>query len=363
MMYKSLNPSSVWLYRLQLLVLCAIIQVSTNHAFVGHLQGIPVPTTRPIRQKPTPFLPVTAQCPQLRRQHRPNSFFYYCRHATTTDSNNEKDDTTTTTTTLTDWVVENLETDNQVITTASTIRAGENDTLPTEGLAIGDFLILAAEQAPHHTFGKLQPIRLLLGRNGWGTGVHPTTRLCLEWLSSSSIKGGEVILDYGCGSGILSIAALHQGASRVVGVDVEAEALVTTERNLQLNGYGAERFQGLHTRQVEPYGMVPAADICVANIMVGQLVRPSMVAALVSNLAPGGWLCLSGIRPHQVDALKQAYGESIEWEHSAELSASECEGSLESYGFDTGRWARLAGRRKRNDREEDIQSMSELAVS
>jgi ribosomal protein L11 methyltransferase len=228
---------------------------------------------------------------------------------------------------------------------------------------------LAADASPtlEECDDSLFPIRLLVGRNGWGTGVHPTTRLCLEWICDDDIiQGGEIVLDYGCGSGILSIAALHSGASRAIGVDIEAEALVTAERNLELNEFDG-RFEGFHTREIIPYALCrpTGVDICVANILVGQLVRPSMVAALASNIAPDGLLCLSGIRPNEVDALKAAYDSSFEWlnDYYAELSARECEGSIESYGFDCGRWARLVGRRRQEDRKADIERMSELAVS
>ena len=272
--------------------------------------------------------------------------------------------------TLTDWVVENLEDNGTTITSStSTTRAGENDTLPLEGLCISKFRILAANA--NATTSKndddLLSIRLLLGRNGWGTGVHPTTRLCLEWLAEYALQnGGEVMLDYGCGSGILSIAALQLGASRAIGVDVEAEALVSAERNMELNELDPGRFEGFHTREIVPFGLCrpTGVDVAVANILVGQLVRPSMVAALGSNIASGGLLCLSGIRPEQVDALKDAYHDSFEWldDQYAELSANECEGSVESYGFDCGRWARLIGRRRSSNRQTDIERMSESAI-
>lgn len=280
---------------------------------------------------------------------------------------------------LTDWVIENLEGDGSSVTSSSNIKAGENDILPESGLLVGTFRILAAgapnvvtaDEDDNDNKNNIQPIRLLVGRNGWGTGVHPTTRLCLEWLLQLSqydhvIRGGEVVLDYGCGSGILSIAALHQGAARCFGVDVEAEALVTAERNLQLNGYYEDRFEGLHTREVLPYSVYPGGvDVCVANILVGQLVRPSMVAAIVTNVAPGGLICFSGIRPHEVDSLKHAYDEYVEeWLENdyAELSAIDTPGSIESYGFDCGTWARLVGRKKISS-ERDIERMSEMAVS
>lgn len=272
---------------------------------------------------------------------------------------------------ITDWVVENLESGNNTITSRSAVMAGENDTLPAAGLCIGKVRILASD-SNYSNIGTeadfLVPIRLLVGRNGWGTGVHPTTRLCLEWICDV-VTGGETVLDYGCGSGVLSIAALHMGAVKCFGVDVEAEALVTAVRNVECNGYfGEERFEALHTREVLPYGISNAGvDICVANILVGQLIRPSMVAALVSNVAPGGLLCLSGIRPgDQVESLRRAYGQSVDWieEQCGELAASQTASSFDSYGFDCGVWSRLVGRKKLGaSRDDDIASMSELAVS
>jgi ribosomal protein L11 methyltransferase len=184
----------------------------------------------------------------------------------------------------------------------------------------------------------------------------------LEWLVRA-VQGGEIILDYGCGSGILSIAALHYGASKCIGVDIEAEALVTAERNVELNHFHGGRFEGYHTREILPYQF--RTDICVANILIGQLVRPSMVSALVTNIVPGGLLCLSGIRPHEVASLKEAYREHMEeWVDYAELTATDTEGSIDSYGFDVGQWARLVGRIKiHEDRKGTIDTMSELAVS
>jgi len=267
---------------------------------------------------------------------------------------------------ITDWVVEGLESGNSTITCSSAIQVGENDTLPESGLPIAKFRILASGMKCDDD-DDLMPIRLLLARNGWGSGTHPTSRLCLEWIGDT-LQGGETVLDYGCGSGILSIAALHMGAAKCVGVDVEAEALVTAVRNVELNGYGEERFEPLHTREVLPYGITTTGgvDVCVANILVGQLVRPSMVAALVSNIRPGGLLCLSGIRPgDQVESLRLAYGDYMEWmDHQyAVLAASETQQSIESYGFDCGAWSRLVGRKKTSSREDDIAAMSELAVS
>jgi hypothetical protein len=128
-------------------------------------------------------------------------------------------------------------------------------------------------------------------------------------------------------------------------------------------------YGGLHTREVVPYALCTplGVDICVVNILIGQLVRGSMVATIVMNyLVPGALLYLSGIRPDEVESLKAAYKDHLEWldDEYAELSASETEGSFESYGFDCARWARL-GRWKTAGagRDRDIESMSELAVS
>ena len=152
-------------------------------------------------------------------------------------------------------------------------------------------------------------------------------------------------------------------------MDVEAEALVTAVRNVENNGYGGGgRFDPWHTREVLPYGISSSGvDICVANILVGQLVRPSMVAAIVSNIVPGGLLCLSGIRPgDQVESLKRAYGSHVDWidEQYGELDASQTASSIDSYGFDCGTWSRLVGRTRTDAlRSDDIATMSELAVS
>ena len=284
---------------------------------------------------------------------------------------------------LTEWVVENLESSGS-ITSVDDIKAGEGDTLPADGLTIGKVKIFAASHSPEYDDDRnsnnasknqnnivddddFYPIYLLLGRNGWGTGVHPTTRLCLEWLCNT-VNDGDVLLDYGCGSGILSISALHMGASRCIGVDVEAEALITCERNFALNGWDVDgRFQGFHTREVLPYELCPPSgvDVCVANILIGQLVRPSMVAAIVTNLREGGLLCLSGIRPGEIGSLKEAYGDSIEWleDDYADLSAVETTNCIKTYGFDVGRWARLVGRKRAEDGSSFIEQMSDLAVS
>lgn len=158
-------------------------------------------------------------------------------------------------------------------------------------------------------------------------------------------------------------------------VDIEAEALVTADANFKLNGYhngihDRDYYQLFHTRQVEPYCFSSSSsscdggvDICVANILIGQLVRPSMISALMTNIRPGGLICFSGIRPSEVEALKGAYEPYLEWldqQYYAELDAQQTEGSIESYGFDVGRWARVVGKVKAE--RIDVRDMSEMAV-
>jgi len=330
--------------------------------------------------------------------------------------------------TLTSWVIENLEIEEDkeepsliekstavmnTVTTYSDEKVGENDTLPAQGLSIGPFRILASMNPRYndtHTHNEdvnnnissirrpFIPIRLLKSRNGWGSGVHPTTRLCLEFLAYPNIiQPGNVFLDYGCGSGILTIAALKLGCDYAHGVDIEAEALLSTERNIVLNKVmylnsiqmnhhrqneydtndnenddtlvHERRFKGWHAREIIPYGLKNdhgnGADLCVANILIGQLVRPSMVSTIVSNLLPGAWLCLSGIRPDEVNSLKAAYNNYVDWDDDmyAELAAQDVEFSIESYGFDVGTWSRVVGRIKMNVQSIDSRNFSEEAVS
>eukprot|EP00968_Pinguiococcus_pyrenoidosus_P002005 scaffold106_cov246-Pinguiococcus_pyrenoidosus.AAC.17 len=124
-----------------------------------------------------------------------------------------------------------------------------------------------------------------------------------------------------------------------------------------------DRVELLHARQVEPYGLEPH-DVAFANILVGQLIRPSMVAVLATNLRPGGVLCLSGIRPgDQCETIKAAYAGWIDWDETlyAEAAASAETGGKDYWGV----WSRLVGRRTAKTKlsEEVLSSLSEAAVS
>lgn len=167
----------------------------------------------------------------------------------------------------------------------------------------------------------------------WGDGHHPSTALCLDFLSNASIEKASV-LDYGCGSGVLAIAAFKLGASRVVGVDIDDEILEAADANVRRNGATVAL---RHGREVVPGD--ETFEMCLANILVGQLSRPSMVAALALALEPEGVLCLSGLRPgDQCATVTQAYEPSFDFldDEAAVLEHPTW-----------GAWARLVGRRKR----------------
>lgn len=131
----------------------------------------------------------------------------------------------------------------------------------------------------------------------FGTGSHSTTRLCLLWLRAT-LAGGESVLDYGCGSGILGIAAARLGAQRVIGVDVDPQAIRASAANAAANGVAAS-FVG-------PDELPPGRfDVVVANILANPL---SLLApVLCPRIAPGGALALSGILDDQVGAVVAAY--------------------------------------------------------
>ena len=134
----------------------------------------------------------------------------------------------------------------------------------------------------------------------FGTGSHPTTRLCLRWLDAN-IRSGEAVLDYGCGSGILAIAALKLGAGSAVGVDVDAQAVQASRDNAAANHVSAQFFL--------PDG-APAArqyDVVVANILTNPL---RMLAPLLAGATKaGGRIVLSGILAEQAEDVMKIYAQ------------------------------------------------------
>ncbi|MBL8374543.1 50S ribosomal protein L11 methyltransferase [Accumulibacter sp.] len=131
----------------------------------------------------------------------------------------------------------------------------------------------------------------------FGTGSHPTTRLCLEWLERCVLPGMSV-LDYGCGSGILAIAAARLGATEVVGVDIDPQAVTSARNNAESNRVSA-RFQD----SARP--LTGQFDRVVANILANPL--KVLAPAISAHVRPGGSLALSGILVEQADDLIAAY--------------------------------------------------------
>ncbi|CAI8697537.1 50S ribosomal protein L11 methyltransferase [Burkholderia pyrrocinia] len=136
----------------------------------------------------------------------------------------------------------------------------------------------------------------------FGTGSHPTTRLCMEWLEQS-VKPGQSVLDYGCGSGILAILAKKCGANPVIGIDIDPQAVESARQNSERN------------RAEVTYGLPDACpdgefDIVVANILSNPL--KLMASMLASKVKPGGRIALSGVLARQADEVAAVYARYID---------------------------------------------------
>lgn len=138
----------------------------------------------------------------------------------------------------------------------------------------------------------------------FGTGTHPTTALCLEWLDRHPPVDRRVI-DYGCGSGILAIAALLLGAARAVGVDNDPQALIASRDNGEKNGVAGR----LDVSAPGRHGAAPA-PLLLANILAGPLVE--LAPRLTALVEPGGEIVLSGILDHQAAEVAAAYAGAFE---------------------------------------------------
>ena len=131
----------------------------------------------------------------------------------------------------------------------------------------------------------------------FGTGMHPTTQLCLEWLSANHLSGQRVI-DFGCGSGILGVAAGCVGASQVTGLDIDPQALIATEHNASLNDLIVETLLPDQTPSC-------TFDVVVANILANPLIE--LANTLTDLTRPGGKIVMAGLLDEQVDQVKAAY--------------------------------------------------------
>ena len=148
------------------------------------------------------------------------------------------------------------------------------------------------------------PLRLDPGL-AFGTGTHPTTALCLEWLDAQSCAG-KTVLDYGCGSGILGLAAALLGAAQVHAIDNDPQALIATQDNAERNNVAAKVNV---IAAGEPECLALHADILLANILAAPLIELAPLLQLL--LAPEGVLILSGLLESQVEAVKSAYTDVI----------------------------------------------------
>jgi ribosomal protein L11 methyltransferase len=170
---------------------------------------------------------------------------------------------------------------------------------------------------PHHEALPDDPaavaVRLDPGL-AFGTGTHPSTALCLQWLDAH-VHGGETIIDYGCGSGVLAVAAVLLGAERAHGFDIDQQALIATRDNADANNI-ADRVV-----VCESAADLPAqADLVLANILAGTLVQ--LAPALCSLIRPGGKIVLAGILKQQVHEVRagfrglldlEVFGERDDW--------------------------------------------------
>lgn len=138
----------------------------------------------------------------------------------------------------------------------------------------------------------------------FGTGTHPTTALCLEWLDSVDCEN-KAVVDYGCGSGILGIAALLLGASNMIGIDIDPQAVEATQANAERNGIEASRYEV----KLPPYEGDIKADIVVANILAGPLAE--LAPVITALVKPNGQLALSGILANQAHNVIDAYREAF----------------------------------------------------
>lgn len=153
---------------------------------------------------------------------------------------------------------------------------------------------------------KPKAVNLMLDPGlAFGTGTHPTTFMCLQWLAEQNINNHQVI-DYGCGSGILGIAALLLGAEQCEGIDIDPQALIATRDNVQRNDLNSNSFPVYLPKDFTG----SSANIVLANILAGPLVE--LAPTLLALLKPQAKLCLSGVLKTQESDIVSAYEKELE---------------------------------------------------
>ena len=178
-------------------------------------------------------------------------------------------------------------------------------------------------QPPPLAPGDPEPVIVWLDPGlAFGTGTHPTTALCLEWLDGAALAGRTVV-DVGCGSGVLAIAALRLGAASALAVDIDPQALIATRENAARNAVAAHL--RVHAAEL---GFGAAAEVVLANILAEPLIAlaPHLGAATLR----GGWLVLSGLLSAQAEAVASACGPWFDMEPPREREG----------------WVGLVGRRR-----------------
>ncbi|RWR01574.1 ribosomal protein L11 methyltransferase [[Pantoea] beijingensis] len=138
----------------------------------------------------------------------------------------------------------------------------------------------------------------------FGTGTHPTTALCLAWLDGLDLQG-KTLIDFGCGSGILAIAALKLGAAQAIGIDIDPQAILASRDNAERNGV-SDRL-ALYLPHQQPENL--SADVVVANILAGPLRELSPQISVLPK--PGGHLGLSGVLSSQAAGVCEAYADKF----------------------------------------------------
>lgn len=186
-----------------------------------------------------------------------------------------------------------------------------------EPIPVGNNLLITPSW---HTANPEDRLRIIVDPGlAFGTGSHPTTHLCLQWLEEN-IKAGQTLIDYGCGSGILAIAAARLGAANIIGIDIDPQAVIATDSNSAINQVKIDA-------RLSTQSLPSPTNIVVANILSSPL---KLLAPLLTGLvAPGGYLVLSGVLERQIAEVSAAYSPAL---------------SMQCYAVRDG-WACLVGQR------------------
>ena len=198
-------------------------------------------------------------------------------------------------------------------------------------VTVGGFTIISSEdekvsQNNSNLSSGNKFIKLVDIRSGWGNGAHPTTKLCLDFVASCVSNSGISLLDYGTGSGILSILAAKLGASKCIAVDVDEDSLRAARRNIAINNVDSI-VEVIHTKYIYlGDDSFSESDITIANILPGALNRLGGTIWMLTK--PGGLICLSGMRPHELAAIRTIYSPYVDL-HTEQIE----EQSHELYGM------------------------------